>query len=65
MKQLFLSKLKNRRLRSESDARGETEIGVTRRASLVFSGRDRLPNERKGDLAVHRLYHHYYEDLLM
>ena len=64
MKQLFLSKLKDRRFGFEFGARRETEVEVTR-ASLVFSGSDRLPTERKGDLAVHRLYHHYYEDLLM
>ncbi len=37
----------------------------SRRRSLVFERNDRLPEQRSGDKATHRLFHHYYEDLLM
>ena len=43
----------------------ETQVPSRRRTSLVFTEHDRLPNERKGDQSVHRLYHHFYEDMLM
>jgi hypothetical protein len=43
-----------------------TDAAATgRRLSLVFVRDDRLPEERTGDKASHRLFHHYYEDLLM
>jgi len=35
------------------------------RTSLLFTQTDRLPEQRSGDKSTHRLYHHYYEDLLM
>lgn len=43
----------------------EIEVPSRRRTSLVFTERDRLPHERKGDQSAHRLYHHFYEDMLM
>lgn len=43
----------------------EAEVPSRRRTSLVLTERDRLPHERKGDQSAHRLYHHFYEDMLM
>ena len=35
-----------------------------RRPSYVFTREDDLPARRRSDTSSHRLYHHYYEDLL-
>ena len=41
------------------------QAGCQRRESILFAKTDRLPERRSGDLATYRLYHHYYEDLLI
>ena len=34
------------------------------RGSCIFPSGESVPDQLKRDTSVHRLYHHYYEDLL-
>jgi hypothetical protein len=54
-----------RRLRDTRQTGSSPRRTVERRRSFVFTDKDRLPEHGLRDGSVHRLYHHYYEDLLM
>lgn len=48
-----------------SVTRPETGTQTSPRVSKLFRNDEPYPEVRSNDRSVHRLYHHYYEDLLM
>ena len=45
-------------------ANPELECSVRERPSCIFLAHERLPDQRLADTSSHRLFHHYYEDML-